>query len=120
MHNILPYTPQARAFSKTLRKNMTVSERKLWNRIKGKQYTVQFLRQFPILDYVVDFYAKEIGLAIEVDGNSHDNRMLEDSFRQGRIEKLGVKFIRFTNEQIENNINTVLDELSETIESYLE
>ncbi len=119
MHNILPYTLEAREFSKKLRKNMTASERKLWNKIKGKQCKVQFLRQFPILGYVVDFYAKEIGLAIEVDGNSHDNRMLEDSKRQERIEKLGVRFIRFTNKQIENNINNVLEELSKTIEDCL-
>ncbi|TYP76144.1 very-short-patch-repair endonuclease [Aquimarina intermedia] len=96
---------------------MTSCEMLLWKRIRKGQLHVLFFRQFPILDYVVDFYAKEIGLAIEVDGTSHDH-MLEDSHRQQRIEKLGVQFIRFTNKEILENLDGVVDELTDMINNY--
>ncbi|WP_299243912.1 endonuclease domain-containing protein [uncultured Aquimarina sp.] len=117
LQNILQYTPEARELAKVLRKEMTETEKVIWDRIRKKQLGVQFFRQFPILEYVVDFYCKEIGLAIEIDGSSHDNQFLEDSHRQSRIEELGVKFIRFTNEQILNDLETVLVELKEVIKS---
>ena len=69
----------------------------------------------PILDYVVDFYIKEIGLVIEIDGSSHDNKELEDVIRQGRIEKWGVTFIRFSNEQLKYNLSNVLEKLNKKI-----
>ncbi|MGB5983028.1 MAG: DUF559 domain-containing protein [Nonlabens sp.] len=115
-HNILPYTPAARDLSKRLRLKMTKTETVFWERTKKSQLGVVVRRQMPILDYVVDFYIKEIGLAIEIDGSSHDNRFLEDAHRQGRIEELGVKFIRFTNDQIERNIDDVLGELKALID----
>lgn len=95
---------------------MTKTETVFWERTKKSQLGVVVRRQMPILDYVVDFYIKEIGLAIEIDGSSHDNRFLEDAHRQGRIEELGVKFIRFTNDQIERNIDDVLGELKALID----
>ncbi|WP_378181597.1 endonuclease domain-containing protein [Aquimarina sp. SS2-1] len=93
LQNILPYTPEARELAKVLRRNMTKSEKIIWKQVRKNHLGIQFFRQFPILEYVVDFYAKEIGLAIEIDGSSHDTQFLEDSHRQGRIEELGVKFI---------------------------
>jgi very-short-patch-repair endonuclease len=69
----------------------------------------------PILDYVVDFYIKSIGLAIELDGSSHHNNVLEDGKRQSRIEELGVTFIRFSNHEVQNNMESVLKKLIEVI-----
>ena len=60
LQNILPYTKEARALAKILRKEMTSSEKVIWEKIRKKQLEIEFLRQFPILDYVVDFYCKEI------------------------------------------------------------
>ena len=85
LQNILSYTTEARELAKVLRKNMTESEKIFWESVRKKQLRVQFFRQFPILNYVVDLYCKEIGLAIEIDGSSHNNRFIEDSHRQGRI-----------------------------------
>ena len=119
IQGVLPYTTEARKLARELRNNMTPCEHILWNKIKKKQVKVQFFRQFPILEYIVDFYTKEIGLAIEIDGSSHDNMMLEDSLRQGRIEKLGVQFIRFTNQEIETDIEHILYKLSKTIDECL-
>jgi very-short-patch-repair endonuclease len=114
-HNILPYTKNARELSKKLRKKMTGCELIFWNATKNSQLGIVMRRQMPILDYVVDFYIKEIGLVIEIDGSSHDNKELEDVIRQGRIEKLGVTFIRFSNEQLKYNLSKVLEKLNKKI-----
>jgi very-short-patch-repair endonuclease len=114
-HNVLPYSQAARDLSKRLRVEMTITEKLFWEDVKQSKLIVVVRKQMPILDYVVDFYIKEIGLAIELDGFSHDNNVLEDGKRQGRIEELGVTFIRFSNEQIQKNIDEVLLELKELI-----
>ena len=87
---IIPYNPKLREFARQLRNNSTLSEVLLWKQIKGKALGVEFKRQVPMLEYIVDFYCQEIGLAIEVDGNIHDFRYLEDTQRQQEIEKYGV------------------------------
>ena len=113
---IIPYNPKLREFAKQLRNNSTLSEVLLWKQIKGKALGVEFKRQVPMLEYIVDFYCQEIGLAIEVDGNIHDFRYLEDAQRQQEIEKYGVIFIRFSNEEIKNNMFSVILSLKSKIE----
>ncbi|MFD0931790.1 endonuclease domain-containing protein [Psychroflexus salinarum] len=115
-HNILPYTKASRELAKELRKNMTPAEKVLWSAAKGSKLGVVVRRQMPILDYVVDFYIKEIGLAIEIDGSSHNNRALEDGLRQARIEKLGVRFVRYKNDQILSNLPEVIQHLKKLID----
>ena len=113
---IIPYNPKLREFAKQLRNNSTLSEVLLWKQIKGKALGVEFKRQVPMLEYIVDFYCQEIGLAIEIDGNIHDFRYLEDAQRQQEIEKYGVIFIRFSNEEIKNNMFSVILSLESKIE----
>ena len=113
---IIPYNPKLREFARQLRNNSTLSEVLLWKQIKGKALGVEFKRQVPMLEYIVDFYCQEIGLAIEVDGNIHDFRYLEDAQRQQEIEKYGVIFIRFSNEEIKNNMFSVILSLESKIE----
>ncbi len=115
-HNIIPYTQDARELSRRLRNSMTASEKIFWNMVKSSQLGVVVRRQMPMLDYVVDFYLKEIGLAIEIDGTSHDNNFLEDATRQQRIEEFGIRFIRFSNDQIHNEPELVIKELMNLIE----
>ena len=57
--------------ARELRQNMTLSEVLLWQEIKGKQLGIQFSRQIPIDEYIVDFYCKNLQLAVEIDGESH-------------------------------------------------
>lgn len=73
-----------------------------------------------MLDYIVDFYCHEIGLAIEVDGSSHDHKFLYDARRQGRLEKEGVHFIRFTDEEVKKELFSVLLALEEKVRELLE
>jgi len=84
---IIPYNPKLKPLAKKLRNNMTLSEVLLWNELKGKRILgYDFDRQKPIDNYIVDFYCKELFLAIEVDGDSHyhDDAPIKDAIRQKR------------------------------------
>jgi len=102
---------------KILRHNMPKAEVVLWSRIKGRQVNGRkFRRQYSIGKYVVDFYCPECELIIEIDGDSHYSGVETknyDSTRQECIESLGLKFLRFTNLEIYNNLQTVLDVIYE-------
>lgn len=54
-------------------------------KIKNRAFTVQFHRQVPMLDYILDFYSHEIGLVIEIDGRSHNNKFCYGARRQGQF-----------------------------------
>ena len=118
-NKIIPDRPELREHSRYLRKNSTLSEVLLWQKIKNKVYGVQFHRQVPMLDYIVDFYCHEIGLAIEIDGSSHDNKYFYDARRQGRLEKEGVKFIKFSDIDVKLNMFSVLLSLETKIDELL-
>ncbi len=77
---------------------------------------VEFHRQVPMDEFIVDFYCHELMLAIEIDGNSHDFRYDSDAKRQGILEEFGVKFIRFTDHEVKKNMFSVLLQLQEKIE----
>ena len=107
-NKIIPYRSDLKELARSLRKNQTEAEKHLWDAIRRKKLGVEFHRQVPILDFIVDFYCHEIGLAIEVDGSIHDTQFLEDAHRAGQIEQYGIKILRFTNEAIFKNIKSVL------------
>ena len=106
-NKIIPYNPKLKAFARELRKNSTLSEVLLWQQIKQRSYGVQFHRQVPILDYIVDFYCHELKLVIEIDGNSHEHKYFSDLKRQGELEKYGVEFLRFSDLDIKKNMFSV-------------
>ena len=116
MPNIIPYNPKLREFARYLRNNSTLSEVLLWKEIKNKALGVEFKRQVPILDYIVDFYCQELKLAVEVDGHIHDFRYVEDKVRQEQIEQWGITFIRFSNEDIKTNMFSVVLSLESKID----
>ena len=93
---------------------MTLSEVLLWQELKGKQMCgFDFDRQRPIDNYIVDFYCKDLQLAIEIDGESHDyhETQIKDRIRQRRLEKLGVRFLRFDDHDIKTSMGWVLEEI---------
>lgn len=98
---------------------MTLAEEELWSRIRKGSLGVEFHRQVPLLDYIIDFYCHEIGLALELDGPIHNKRVLADGIRQGRLEERGVHFLRFKNEEIFCDIENVLETISERIKECL-
>ena len=78
---------------------MTYGEVLLWNELKeDKLWGFDFDRQRCIDNYIVDFYCKELLLAIEVDGMYHNNEdaVLKDEIRQKKLENFGITFIRFS------------------------
>lgn len=119
-NRIIPYDPKLKELARQLRKNSTLSEVLLWQNIKNRAYTVQFHRQVPLLDYIVDFYCHELMLAIEIDGNSHDYKYEYDSTRQGRLEKEGVRFLRLTDKEVKQEMFSVLLKIEETIKQLKE
>jgi very-short-patch-repair endonuclease len=92
----------------------------LWSKIRRKTLGYEFHRQVPIDEYIVDFYCHELKLAIEVDGSSHDNKQDYDRRRQGRLERLGVRFVRFEDSDVKKGIMDVLRELITVIEELSE
>ncbi len=70
----------------------------------------KFRRQFGVRRYILDFYCPELRLAIEVDGPSHesDEARRYDEKRQAEIERLGIRFLRFTNDEVLGNVQTVV------------
>src|SRR5689334_17859747 len=116
---ILPYNKNLKTFAKKLRKEMTMCEAILWNELKAKQMMgFDFDRQRPIDNYIVDFYCKDLMLAIEVDGSSHAYQEVakRDEVRQTRLEELGVRFLRFDDDEIKGDINRVLEIIKNWIE----
>jgi len=107
---------------KELRNNMTNAERLLWTELKGKKISgYKFRRQHSIGIYIPDFYCTGLKLAIEVDGPTHctDIEVKYDDERQKEIENLGIQFLRFTNDEIYNNLYNVIEKIKETI-GYIE
>ena len=98
--------------ARLLRENMTAPEKSLWERLKGKQVCgVRFRRQHPIDFFIAYFYCHEARLVIEVDGVIHDRKTGWDDGRTAEMEKYDIKVIRFTNDEVENNIEYVLSRI---------
>lgn len=96
---IIPYKPELIAVANRLRKTMTFSEVKFWNQLKNFQMMgYDFDRQRPILNYIVDFYCKELRLVIEVDGITHqfDDAILKDLSRDENLGKYGISVLRIS------------------------
>jgi very-short-patch-repair endonuclease len=108
MPKIIPYNPKLKKLAKELRNKSTLAEILLWKKIKGKALNVEFHRQIPIDEYIVDFYCHELNLAIEIDGNSHDQKFEYDEQRQKKLELLGIKVIRFNDLEVKKDIKNVL------------
>lgn len=107
----LKYRSFLKLHSQQLRSNMTVHEKILWEQIRRKQIEgVRFLRQKPIGDFIVDFYAPEVQLVIELDGSQHlEPDMIElDKKRDQYLQSLGLTVLRFENCLVERCLDLVI------------
>lgn len=113
------YNKNLKDFANQNRKVMTKAEASLWKYLlkSSKLNGFSFNRQRPISNYIVDFYSKELKLVIEVDGNSHniEEINLKDKVRQKELEDLGLTVIRFTDNEVLNNLDGVRMKLIEVI-----
>lgn len=118
---IILYNPKLKEIARKLRQNMTFSEVKLWNELKnGQLLGYDFDRQRPIGNYIVDFFCKDLQLAIEVDGITHlDEKVIEkDEIRQEELESMGICFLRFDALLVVDKVEVVVREIREWIEAY--
>ncbi len=108
-----------RGFARENRKEMTLAESVLWEALrKGSLNGHKFLRQHVIGDFIVDFLCRDDGLILEVDGGYHSEPQQEvsDAERDEWLEQQGYTVMRFSNDEVLNNINNVLM----TIEKFFE
>jgi len=101
-----------------LRKEMTDSEKIIWERVCKNQLGIRIRRQHPIWKFIADFYCHELKLVIEIDGGIHirkENREYDIS-REITLKDFGLKIIRFTNEQAVNETDWVVNEIKSKIE----
>ncbi|MBW1799699.1 MAG: endonuclease domain-containing protein [Deltaproteobacteria bacterium] len=119
---MLTYKAKLKHKARQLRKNMTDSERTLWGHLRGKQLLgVQFYRQKPIGDYIVDFYAPKTKLVIEVDGSQHTEEYHADKDRQrdDHLKNLGFRVLRFNSREVLKETDSVVDVICRAMLEYL-
>jgi very-short-patch-repair endonuclease len=118
LNKIIPYNPKLKALAKQLRKEMTFSEVLLWRELNGDQMLgYDFDRQKPIDEYIVDFYCQQLQLVIEIDGKYHSEEKTaeKDDIRQKKLESFGVKFLRYSELEVQKNILFVLNDIHDWI-----
>jgi very-short-patch-repair endonuclease len=97
--------------SRELRREMTPAEKLLWKEIRANKLGVHFRRQQVISGFIVDFYCHNADLVVEVDGDIHDLQQEEDARREKVLGELGLRIIRFRNEDVLKNLSTVLEKI---------
>ena len=105
------YNPNLKAYARTLRKESTKAEIRLWcELLKGRNMGgYQFLRQRPVGNYIADFMCKELNLIIEVDGFTHDfkDAAEKDLIRQRNLETMGFTVLRFSDQAVMQYLTAV-------------
>ncbi|MBS2030828.1 MAG: endonuclease domain-containing protein [Deltaproteobacteria bacterium] len=113
----VPRRVRARAITiaRDLRKQPTQGEWLLWSALRGSRLGVKFRRQQYVGPFVVDFYAPELRLVIEVDGPHHMRQLDYDRERQGHLESLGFRFLRLTTPEVERDLPAAIDRIAKTL-----
>lgn len=112
----LKYLEDLRKLARNNRNNPTESEKIFWNKVlQYDKIKYRFLRQKPIGRFILDFYCSKLLLAIEIDGDSHDTKKYLDNERDLFLEKYRIKTIRYTNNQVLNELDKVKGDLENKI-----
>jgi very-short-patch-repair endonuclease len=101
-------SPELKVRSGELRRTMTPTEQKLWQRLRANRKGFHFRRQQIIAGYIVDFYCHAVRLVVEVDGGIHLEQEAYDQERDASLSALGLKVLRFSNTEVERQMDTVL------------
>ena len=116
--NIIPgqrVTKEKLQRAKELRRDMTPAEKLLWNELRANKLGVHFRRQQVIAGFIVDFYCHKAALVVEVDGDIHDLQQEEDTRREKVLTDLGLRIVRFRNEDILKDLSMVLEKIKESL-----
>ena len=100
-----------------LRKNMTHEEKIVWAYLSNNQMGFKFRRQHPVWMYIADFYCHELKLIIEIDGSIHTiaDVKANDLIREKDLTDFGITILRFTNEAVRHEMDTVTKNITESI-----
>jgi very-short-patch-repair endonuclease len=99
-----------------MRHEPTPAENRLWQRLRGRRVQdMKFRRQHAIERFIVDFYCADVRLIVEVDGPIHDYTLEEDAVRQEFLEGLGFQVIRFSNDEVLQSLEEVIERIGEVI-----
>ena len=112
-------TSETFEIAERLRKNMPVAEKVLWERVCRNQIGVRIRRQHPIWKFVADFYCHQVKLVIEIDGEIHlnsENKQYDIS-RAIVLDEFKIRILRFTNNEVLNKTDSVIEKIKRTIES---
>lgn len=117
---MIEYNKNNIPLAKTLRKNMTPWERKLWYDFL-RSYPIRFQRQKAIGNYIADFYCAKAKLVIELDGGGHytKNQTIKDEIRTKELENLNLKVLRICNLDIDRNFYGVCEYIDMTVKCSL-
>lgn len=118
----LPYNKDRKAFARWLRTHSTLGEVLLWQQLRaGGLQGYTFNRQKPLGNYIVDFYCKPLKLVIEVDGGYHDEggQPLRDAERQAVLEAMGLRLLRFRDDEVRKDMPQVLAQIATFMETHV-
>ena len=119
MYKLMANSRNLVTFARKLRQNQTEAEKTIWLKLRGKQIgDVKFRRQQPIGPYIVDFVCFERKIIIEIDGGQHNESELKrkDEERTVWLEERGYQILRFWDNEVLKNINSVLQRIKEALE----
>ena len=113
----IKYNEKLNPLARNLRNNSTLAEVLLWDKLKQRKMSgYQFLRQRPIKDYIVDFFCHKLNLVVEIDGDSHEGKIIKDKIRQKKLEEMGLTVLRFGDHAVKTHIEGVLNTIAYWIE----
>ncbi len=118
--NIIPgqrVTKEKLERAKELRREMTPAEKILWQELRANKLGVHFRRQQIIAGFIVDFYCHKSTLVVEVDGDIHDFQQEEDARREKVLREMGLKIVRFRNDEVLKNLSGVVGKIREVVSS---
>lgn len=113
------YNSALKRSARTLRLNLTDSEQLLWSRLRRRQLLeVQFYRQKPLGNYIIDFYAPRARLVVEVDGGQHfeERQAKYDQQRSVYLEHQRLQVLRFTNLEVLQEIDAVVEAIFRAVQ----
>ena len=111
-------TPKILGYAYDLRNSMTDAELILWKRLRRKQLSgYRFRRQHPVNEFIVDFFCPDAQLVIEIDGEVHDDpsQNERDLERTRMLNRFGLKELRFRNEEVITDIDSVLKKIANAL-----
>ena len=104
-----PVTPAKRNFARSMRREPTEAESRLWQELRGRRLdSIKFRRQVPVGRYVADFLCAEARLIVEIDGSQHAESR-HDQERDAELKARGFRVLRFWNDDVLKELNAVCD-----------